>query len=97
VIDSLRVGRDPREDGNEERDREKRARVDSLERQPPTCPERDDCGVGKSKCCQWPGVQGGEQGSLERENAVLPQYYRIQRGPGQHLEVSLPMPTERRR
>ncbi|XP_076672201.1 sodium-dependent neutral amino acid transporter B(0)AT2 isoform X3 [Andrena cerasifolii] len=34
---------------------------------------------------------------MERKDAVFPQYYRVQCGAGEHLEVPLPVPTERRR
>lgn len=84
--------RDPRENGS--RDRKKWARAGSLKQPPP--PQRDDCGDRKSECCQRSGDEGGEQSSMERKNAILSQYYRIQRRSGQYLEVSLSVPTERR-
>lgn len=95
VIDSLCIYREPRENGS--RDRKKWARAGSLKQPPPTWPQRDDRGDShKSKCCRHSGYKGGEQGGMERENAILSQYYRIQRWSGQYLEVSLSVPTERR-
>lgn len=34
---------------------------------------------------------------MEREDAIFPQYYRLQRGAWEYMEIPLPVPTERRR
>lgn len=34
---------------------------------------------------------------MEREDAIFPQYYRLQRGTWEYMEIPLPVPTERRR